>query len=712
MLDRPSRLEPWSQIGIRNAWEFAMPHESTEIPSENTRVTVALLIRDQATSLIDCLKSLQLQTIANLDLIIVDQGADTALVKTARLWVDRHRSRFSHAELIGDGGGPDASSFPDLVFARARTEMVMLVDPENRLYPRCIEALLRAVDQSAAGAAYGVGNDPSPPGELLTWRQWNAVEATARSGFFKAMLIRKSELNRTEGGLGRFSTGRQPAAATTAPATPVVLVPEILYERQRTPANRVETSTKADPTAVEPKLTENTCVEQILAPALAAPTTRKAVRDLLFPQNSRRRKWASAGYRAAAILKHEGPSGLLRRARARFQRIQQHRHQPASEPPRPPRLVPAASAGHRMIRNDQPAPISANEPARPLRSPCSIAFPAGTVGRFAVMSSSKGNYFFDEIRDLIAAGLSELGHDVVIGDERDGFHPDIDRHVIVAPHEFFFLGKGEALRQSPWPNGVIVVSTEQPSTPWFALSSECLNRADAVWDISASTAHELKNRGLPSEYLALGYAPSYAAFSEVRPLAVHQGTRFLEPAIRATDRAHGPLDERPIDLLLIGSNTPRRGAFLASAAERLSPFRTYLHLHDPSTPALQAQTMIMDTATAIGLSQRSKVLLNIHQGKDVYFEWHRIVLHGIWQKTLVVSEPCSPAPPFQPGVHYVEASLDDIPDLLHYYLLDPAGQRAAQEIASAGHRLLTQECRLSKLLEDLLVRDSMTARTT
>src|SRR5947209_2129530 len=92
--------------------------------------------------------------------------------------------------------------------------------------------------------------------------------------------------------------------------------------------------------------------------------------------------------------------------------------------------------------------------------------------RFALYTSSLGNYFFDEIRDLIGAGLAELGHPVEHRDERAGFAPDADWHLIVAPHEFCELGAGAALAKQAWPGNVIVFNTEQPSSHWLKLSAK------------------------------------------------------------------------------------------------------------------------------------------------------------------------------------------------------------------------------------------------
>jgi len=319
-----------------------------------------------------------------------------------------------------------------------------------------------------------------------------------------------------------------------------------------------------------------------------------------------------------------------------------------------------------------------------------------------VASSSLGNYFFHQIRDLIASGLAELGHQVLIEDERDGFRSGVEWRVIVAPHEYFFLGAGESLRHAPWPENVILVSTEQPSTTWFARAWECLPKANAVWDIDYNTAGQLRQRGIVCDYLPLGFVPGHAAFTKVDRLAEHYGSCFLSERVRGTTLAGGPLRQRPLDILFIGGITPRREAFFASAAPSLADHKSYIHLVDTKTPLLQGKNTYMDTATVVGLSQRSKVMLNIHRGDDDYFEWHRIVLLGIWQKTLVVTEKCSVAPPFRAGVDFVEASVDEIPRILRHYLSDPRGQREAEEIAQIGHDTLVGKCRLSRFLGTLL----------
>src|SRR5882757_9592600 len=97
--------------------------------------------------------------------------------------------------------------------------------------------------------------------------------------------------------------------------------------------------------------------------------------------------------------------------------------------------------------------------------------------RFALYTSSRGNYFFHEIRDQIGAGLKELGMAVEFRDERNAFGAQADWHIVIAPHEFFELGAGKDLVGKPWPANLIIFNTEQPSTRWSALSGKHFERA-------------------------------------------------------------------------------------------------------------------------------------------------------------------------------------------------------------------------------------------
>jgi hypothetical protein len=326
-----------------------------------------------------------------------------------------------------------------------------------------------------------------------------------------------------------------------------------------------------------------------------------------------------------------------------------------------------------------------------------------TCRRLALYTSSMGNYFFDEIRSVLAAGLEELGFVVETRDERYGFTNDADWHIVIAPHEFFYLGAGRGMLHEDMPRGLILLNTEQPSTEWFSQAFECFPRAHSIWDINYESSLLINGRGYRCGYLALGYVPGSEPDKRVEELPEHYGTSFMDPRILGHLHPGRGFAERPIDLLFVGHASPRRERFFAKAAPALSRYCCYLHFSDVSAPAIPGVTTHMNTATVMGLAQRTKILLNVHHGDYRYFEWHRIVMLGIWQQALVVSEPCGTAPPFQAGVDFVEASLEQMPETIDYFLSSAEGLREGCEIVRRGFRTLTERCRLADSLRRLIL---------
>jgi hypothetical protein len=306
------------------------------------------------------------------------------------------------------------------------------------------------------------------------------------------------------------------------------------------------------------------------------------------------------------------------------------------------------------------------------------------------------------MRDLLAAGLEDLGFSVHLHDETDGFRRPDDWHIIVAPHEFFYLGEGIGWGEMPLPAKLILINTEQPSTQWFQRGARFFPKAAAIWDVDYLSSQRLFHKGYPCRYLPLGYLPEFSPFQKIQQLPLHYGTGFLEPHIRNRTSLTEPLAARPLDIVFFGNPTVKRQQFYAAAAPVLAKYRCFIHFSDGSKPLLAGKTTYMDTPTVLGVVQRSKILLNIHRDQDLYFEWQRIVLQGIWQRTLVLSERCSPAPPFRPGMDFVEADLKAFPEKLDYFLSTPQGQLEAQVIANEGFRTLTRGCRFPDVLQPLM----------
>ena len=310
--------------------------------------------------------------------------------------------------------------------------------------------------------------------------------------------------------------------------------------------------------------------------------------------------------------------------------------------------------------------------------------------RLAIYCNSLGNYFITEIADFIAAALAQAGHTVIQLNEQSDPPDNLDGHWIIAPHEFFYLGDGPQWTQrQQWLSQAVLINVEQPQTTWFSKAFHFLRHTQAIFDINVKSAAMMQALKLPAYWLPLGYLPQYAAATATAQLPDLRALKSLPPHVSDhLPEIDAPLSARPLDLHFIGTLNPRREQFFASSAQWLSQFHCFLHIPPMGVPLLKGQDQALDTEAVVGLSRRSKILLNIHRDALPYFEWHRIVFHGLWQNTLVVTEPCHDIPGLVAGEHFIECSLAEMADKIEWLLKDPDGQTTAERIRQAGHRAI------------------------
>lgn len=82
-------------------------------------------------------------------------------------------------------------------------------------------------------------------------------------------------------------------------------------------------------------------------------------------------------------------------------------------------------------------------------------------------------------------------------------------------------------------------------------------------------------------------------------------------------------------------------------------------------------------------------MLNVRAAAGPSFEWQRIVLHGMAQGALVVSESCTPPTGLRAGEQFLEAPLHEVPDLVHWLLTTQAGATLAEHIRGRVAATLT-----------------------
>jgi len=319
----------------------------------------------------------------------------------------------------------------------------------------------------------------------------------------------------------------------------------------------------------------------------------------------------------------------------------------------------------------------------------------------AVYYNTGGNYFFKEIGELIQGGLTQAGFRCVLRDELNG-PAAADIHLVVAPHEFFILGRGGDCLAGVRPESLFLLNTEQRQTAWFQKALAQFPRARHIFDMDRATAGELHERGFSASHLPLGYVENFPPYQFQSCLPATPETAALGPAITHCPAATGLLAARPLDLSFVGEASPRRAGFFRAQAARLEKFRCSLRLLPPGAGpwrADQAENALRTQLTA-GISQRSKIMLNLHRDEQPYFEWHRIVMMGIWQRALVVTETVTDAPPFVAGEDFVQAALAELPEAIEYHLQDPRGIAQAETIRQAGFNKLSNQLRFANILQE------------
>ena len=313
----------------------------------------------------------------------------------------------------------------------------------------------------------------------------------------------------------------------------------------------------------------------------------------------------------------------------------------------------------------------------------------GDLSRFraAVYVSSAGNFFMTEIARVLMAGFADAGVAATLLDEKAKPLDGATHHIVVAPHEFFVLAEGRRWATDEFVSRAILFSTEQIQTQWFARSLAFLLRAKAVADMNGQNAAILRRAGIRAVAVQPGYTPSFAPFQPQQDVSRLEAFAGQSRAVREFDVTTPPLAARPLDVLFLGSASPRREKILAACAPKFAALNTFLYCTKMTRPLDAASSPTASSEVTAALLQRARVLVNIHRDDYTYFEWWRL-MQAFWHRTLVVTEPCFPHPVFRAGEHYLEEAPRHIPHLVEWLVRSPEGEARAEEIRTRAFQTL------------------------
>jgi len=295
--------------------------------------------------------------------------------------------------------------------------------------------------------------------------------------------------------------------------------------------------------------------------------------------------------------------------------------------------------------------------------------------RICLVSASGENVFFGEILEAFGAALKE--HGFAIERSVDCFPAPADDLVcLFIPHEFMALVDPLAHPTPMQMSRTIAVCTEQPGTTWFDLTAEVAERAGAVVDINPLAAAEMRRLGIAAEHIQIGYVPAWDVW--------HGG--------------EGEGDEREIDLAFLGRFTEERARTIARCVRTMERRRAAIYLTETVRPHVAGSAYYLSGERRAQLLANSKVLLNVHQQKLPYLEWHRI-LSAVLNGCVVLTEHSLMTEPFEAGEHFVSARPGDLPLVLEGLLNEPERMR---EIRHRAYDLVREQMPMSAAVDVLL----------
>ena len=119
-----------------------------------SEVTVVVPLFNYASYVTEALESVRLQTLPNLDLVVVDDGSTDGSLDLAVDWAKRNSDCFNRLIVLQNEQNAGLGPTRNVGFDAAETPYVLPLDADNRLLSNCCAMLLRTLANSAASFAY------------------------------------------------------------------------------------------------------------------------------------------------------------------------------------------------------------------------------------------------------------------------------------------------------------------------------------------------------------------------------------------------------------------------------------------------------------------------------------------------------------------------------------------------------------------------------
>jgi len=270
--------------------------------------------------------------------------------------------------------------------------------------------------------------------------------------------------------------------------------------------------------------------------------------------------------------------------------------------------------------------------------------------RINVLLSPHQNAFFSELADVVASELQAMGVESRIVHEPHEITPDArDVFVLLPPHEWVAIEGDAWLADDRVAARTIGISAEQPGSSFFQRNADVARRLGAAFDFSRRAVDAFRAIDIDAQHLLFGYTTRWDRFRE-----------------------DGNLDGP--DVVFMGNFKERRLDALGGMAVSLGSHWSHLVLGDNTAPNTGSSRWFVAGDDKRALLASTKVLLNIHQADEPYFEWLRFTEAALCGAA-VLTEPSSHSQPYVAGLHFATAAVTDMAAALDDLLADDARRR-------------------------------------
>lgn len=184
---------------------------------------------------------------------------------------------------------------------------------------------------------------------------------------------------------------------------------------------------------------------------------------------------------------------------------------------------------------------------------------------------------------------------------------------------------------------------------------------DYIFSSIPSRLDFLRTRGIKAYYAPLGYHPTFG-----EPLNLN----------------------RDIDVVFLGNTkNSRRRAILENIAKNLKSKK--MNLHYPPSPCMGTERTALLNRTGISIN-------------TPMHPWEMAGLRFIMSMAcgaLVISEPIENPAPYEPGVHFIQAEIADMPDVIEHY---SKHTNERQAIVDTAYRYITQTLTMKNSVQKIL----------